>query len=162
MAKPSYFVVYFAFLYVLTTAFSKYICANDSSIICDEKCLSLREMMKKEAIVTSWKNRHPGIGRAYLEYNPKVAVEVGVARGELAAYLLHKMPDLEVHGVDPFIGGYDDIDGMSKDLKVLNASTSWAHAVLLNMNHFGCRYKHHLGMSVEMAKDFPCKTYIDI
>lgn len=86
-------------------------------------------------------------------------IEIGIARAELSHYLLQTVPLIkEFHGVDPFIGGYDNRDKMSNDLVRLNASTHWAQAILFKMSSFGCRFKLHHGMSTAMVSHFQPKS----
>ena len=154
----NYVLTFLLYIIFPIPLFADYICAN-APITCTDKCKDLVDAMKKEGAVSTWKDRHNGIGKVYAEHHVKVSIEIGVARGELAAFLLHKIPKLEIHGIDPFVGGYDDADVMSSTLRQYNSSQLWMHAVLQNLRQFGCRYKHHLGHSKTVINDFNRKFF---
>jgi len=70
-----------------------------------------------------------------------------------------KIPTIkEYHGVDPFLGGYDSSDAMSKELAQVNSSLVWASAVQRVVSEFGCKFRLHHGFSTEVYKDFPQKS----
>lgn len=50
---------------------------------------------------------------------PPVVVEVGVAYGFHADYILQRHPDLTYVGIDPFVPGYDDSDPFVRDVAAL-------------------------------------------
>ena len=78
-----------------------------------------------------------------------------MARGGLAHDLLANVPSIEeYHGIDPFIGGYDENDHMSKVLKSVNASDRWARAVMGGLATFGCRFRLHQNLSIDAVVDF--------
>mmetsp|Transcript_20391 Transcript_20391/g.45401 ORF Transcript_20391/g.45401 Transcript_20391/m.45401 type:complete len:271 (-) Transcript_20391:431-1243(-) len=133
-------------------AITGFIMANEST--CDSDCQKLVGLFQKQ-YSKNWAQRHPGIITAYAERNCEVVVEVGVARGELAYALLDKVGIREYHAVDPFVGGYDKRDLMSKMLSSMNASKAWGEAVLEVEKPFGGRFRLHQGASEEMVKHFP-------
>ncbi len=45
--------------------------------------------------------------------------EVGVAYGYHAEYILQNMPEIEYHGVDPYLAGYDHTDPFVRDVALL-------------------------------------------
>lgn len=105
--------------------------------------------------MTAWQHRHPSLGEVFRNQTIKTAVEIGVARGGLAHYLLENVAGIEeYHGIDPFIGGYDDNDFMSKLLKQVNASERWTRAVLRGLAPFGCRFRLHQNLSIDAVVDF--------
>lgn len=131
------------------------ICANDTSIYCNENCTSLMTMFSKENDISSWNKRHPHIAKAYQNHKIKIAVEIGVARGGLSHYLLTHVPDIqEYHGVDPFLGGYDNTDAMSNILQSANSSLTWSHAVMKSLSSFGCKFRMHYGFSHDAIPAF--------
>ena len=140
------------------TSFSPYggTCANDPSYSCDEKCMKLLEYFKEENQVSTWNYRHPHIARVANRYNVSISVEIGVARCGLSKYLLENVPSIrEHHGVDPFIGGYDNNgDFMSNILKQTNQPLLWSQAILKYMFDFACRFRMHLGYSSDVAPKF--------
>jgi hypothetical protein len=78
-----------------------------------------------------------------------------MARGGLTEYLLENVPNLTHHGVDPFIGGYDNSgDGFSRLLERLNMSSTWANSILYNMKDYNCNFKLHHNMSDKGVVDF--------
>jgi len=69
------------------------------------------------------------------------------------------VPTIEQHhGVDPFLGGYDNTDSMSVKLQASN-SRSWASAIIRYLGDFGCRFRLHYGESVNMARNFKCNHF---
>jgi hypothetical protein len=60
----------------------------------------------------------------------------------------------EYHGVDPFIGGYDDRDAMSKELKDVSQPESWKDAILHLLAPYNCLFQLHYGISEDRVADF--------
>ncbi len=137
----------------VATGIAKFQCANETE--CDSSCTKMYDKFRAE-YSHGWAVRHPSIGHWYRELGCKVCVEIGVARGELAEYLLKHVPQIEeYHGVDPFLGGYDSTDAMSKILSSMNSSLVWSQAVLRVLRDHGCKFRLHYGLSTVVYKDFP-------
>ncbi len=135
------------------TGINNYQCANETA--CDDHCSQMHAKIRSD-YSHGWAVRHPSIGHYYHELGCKVCVEIGVARGELSEYLLKHVPQIEeYHGVDPFLGGYDSTDAMSKILAEVNSSLVWSHAVLQVLKDQGCKFRLHYGLSTVVYKDFP-------
>eukprot|EP01038_Epipyxis_sp_PR26KG_P015473 gene15473-20879_t len=138
------------------TTSTNFQCANET--LCDSDCTKMYDSFRA-AYSHGWAVRHPSIGRYYRELGCKVCVEIGVARGELAEYLLKHVPNIiEYHGVDPFLGGYDSTDAMSNTLSSVNSSYVWSHAVQHVLKDFGCKFRLHYGLSTKVYKDFSKKS----
>ena len=129
------------------------ICANES--LCDSNCERMVDMFKAN-YSHGWAVRHSSIALSFNKLGCREAVEIGVARGELSNFLLKNVKELQhLHGVDPFLGGYDDKnDATSLILSHVNASLLWSQAVLKTQAQFGCRYKHHFGRSKDVIEHF--------
>jgi len=138
---------------------TNYECADKS--VCDDQCQKLAAYFESEGKATGWGIRHPSLSRHYSQVQCKVCVEIGVARGELAHYLIRHNPHIEeYHGIDPFLGNYDKSDAMSNELAKWNTSTAWAATVQNALKSFGCKFRLHYGLSTARAPDFP-KNSID-
>ena len=132
---------------------TNYRCANES--VCDQNCSAMHNKFKKEYSY-GWAIRHPSLIKHFQAFNCQVIAEIGVARAELSHALLKNIPSIvEYHGIDPFIGGYDKSDAMSKELAEVNASAIWANGILRVVNDFGCKFRLHHGLSTVVYKDFP-------
>ncbi len=92
--------------------------------------------------------------------------EIGIAHGGLSHAMVSNLVqdrlkggslpkyEIEYHGIDPFVGSYDDKgDQFSKLLHNKN-TTRWAEAILHNMVEFGCQFKLHHKPSLLGARDF--------
>ena len=132
---------------------SNYRCANES--VCDQSCSTMHDKFKKEYSY-GWAIRHPSLIGHFQAFNCQVIAEIGVARAELSYALLKNIPSIvEYHGIDPFIGGYDANDAMSKELAEANSSAIWANGILRVVTEFGCKFRLHHGLSTVVYKDFP-------
>ena len=158
--KPKYlhgsrfFIIVLMFFNVRSTL-SGSICANDSSLICDSQCLHMASFLdKSNKELGGWNERHPTIASTFLAQKVNISIEIGVAYGGLSRYLLDHIPYLIHHGVDPFIGGYDKRDIMSKTLKKVNNHKTWSDSLLYNLRDVGCRFQLHKGLSTEVVGDF--------
>lgn len=150
-----FLVICFFFLEITSasTGITNFQCPNET--VCDDQCKARYDKFRIH-YSHGWAIRHPSIGHYYRELECKICVEIGVAQGELAEYLLKHVPQIEeYHGVDPFLGGYDDSDAMSKDLAKVNSSLIWSKAVLHVLKDHGCKFRLHYGLSTVMYKDFP-------
>ena len=109
----------------------------DKNISCDESCKKLLRMFKVENAKSTWNHRHPGILQEFINNNVTKSVEIGIARGGLSFFLLSKLPNLHHHGIDPFIGSYDNNgDSFSRVLAKENSSIFWANAIKVEMAEF--------------------------
>ena len=103
--------------------------------------------------------------------NARVWVEVGAAWGSLARHMLLHAPTIqEYHIVDPFLGGYDKADPMSKQFAMAVANRSlddishaWARHIGWALGtspeaNAGCRLRIHRLPSVDGAKLFANKS----
>ena len=107
--------------------------------------------------IRRWAVRHESLGKVFNKLQCRNVIEIGTARGELAAYLLkHTSTGLirEYHAIDPFLGGYDSKDAMSLELTAANASLSWSQAILQQFAGQGCTFRLHYGTSLERVADF--------
>lgn len=159
--KASLITLFFLHLY-LCCGLDKFVCANVSNHDCSSTCQHLVSKFQAE-YSQGWAIRHDSLNKHFKDMKCKVFIEVGTARAELAESVLkhsshshnHKSKGvIEYHAVDPFLGGYDDKDAMSQELKKTNQSLEWKNAILTKMKPYGCRYKLHYGHSFERASDF--------
>lgn len=136
-----------------------YVCANATTNHCDVKCKSLLGLYKKQ-YSHGWAVRHDSIGHTMKTLECKVIIEIGIARGELTHYLLHRLHNQiqEYHAVDPFLGGYDANDAMSSELSEANAPVAWSEAILTMFKEKGCIFRLHFGKSEERCDDFVDET----
>jgi len=96
--------------------------------------------------------------------NPMI-VEVGTAFGGLGNRLLGELPTANLFAVDPFLAGYDPLDGQSALLERWAAeqglgrdafSLAWAHALAADQaGQHGCRYHLFRRYSADAAEFFP-------
>lgn len=131
------------------------VCGQDPAYKCDDKCLKLVRLFKAESAVSNWRHRHKEL-IGHFKGKCKSMIEIGTARGELAAASLEHVNTLdEWHAVDPFLGGYDNNDIMSTILKSTNGNDTnpWVHAII-STEPYGCRFQLHHGMSSEVANQF--------
>lgn len=138
-----------------SASITDYECADQ--VVCSSNCESIHEKILKD-YSHGWAVRHDSLGRTFHNLGCKVCVEIGVARGELSDYLLKHVRTIEeYHGVDPFLGGYDDAhDAMSVYLSHINATSSdFAAAVMQVLKHHGCRFRLHHAPSTVAARSFP-------
>jgi lipopolysaccharide biosynthesis glycosyltransferase len=110
-----------------------------------------------------WNTYYDDISDFVLKHAPnRVAVEIGTAFGGMADLLLQRVPDLELHVVDPFLAGYDPNDATSQMYVQLGASNGmnnselskiYAQAMAFDLGnvHYGCRYHLHHAKSTEAA-----------
>ena len=90
-----------------------------------------------------------------------LVVEIGTAWGGLALHLLGALPDVRVASIDPFLGGYDNADTMSRyitglqskhKLSAAQVSRERGHAMTHEIRHkHGCRYRLFNALSTEVA-----------
>ena len=89
--------------FLIYTCYSSSICANESS--CGNECLALHSFMKAREFRNGWEVRHETIGEAYNQFKCESCIEIGVAWGQLARYLITNVKTIkQYHGVDPFLG----------------------------------------------------------
>jgi hypothetical protein len=132
-----------------------HLCANQSTI-CGANCQSLLKEFKTR-FSHGWAIRHESLGRTFEKLGCAVIIEIGIARGELSKYLLHKLPHIirEYNAVDPFLGGYDNAnDAMSSELSVANAPSDWRDAILTMFHSKDCTFRLHFGTSEDCAENF--------
>jgi len=130
------------------------ICGQDPGYSCNNKCLETVKWFKTESVVSNWRHRHKELIRHFHDKCTSM-IEIGTARGELAAASLEHVPTLEQwHAVDPFLGGYDKNDVMSTILRSHGNDTNpWVQALIATLP-FGCRFQLHHGPSSEVADRF--------
>lgn len=123
---------------------------------CDEDCKQVENIIAKGHIdsIEGWAIRHNSLAKLFASRQCKVVAEIGVAYATLTNYLLTKLPSItEYHGIDPFLGGYDENDAMSKTLLGYKPRT-FANAVLEKLKTFECKFHMHFGLSGDVAKTF--------
>ena len=136
----------------------KFICADAASNECGKRCHELRNLFKRQ-YSHGWAVRHKSLGEIFAKLNCGTIVEIGVARGELSHYLMKYLSQnvsivKEYHGVDPFMGGYDATDAMSKELAAVHKPQAWNEAILNFLSSYGCLFRMHHGTSRERVSDF--------
>lgn len=129
------------------------ICGND--LDCGERCQRIYKMFKKENGKSPWTARYPSIAKVLSDYDVKVSIEIGVGRGGLSHYVLSTVNSVQVHhGIDTFSRS----NSISAPPKRSSASIEWARAVLKHLSDFHCRFRLHIGTSIEMAADFDLES----
>ena len=124
-------------------------------------------MFQKENKASNWNIKLEHIVKVYKQHNVTISAEIGIARGGMSHYLLSHMPNIEHHGIDPFLGGYDELDIFSEILSqyTQNGPSSWVDAILYEMKDFGCRFQLHQNLSSAAVFDFEPESldaiYID-
>lgn len=123
---------------------------------CDDDCKRMQKGIINMDVESTqfWAVRHRSLANLFIMLDCKVVAEIGIAYGGLTKFLLTKVDSIkEYHGVDPFLGGYDKNDAMSKWLEGRNAREQ-ADAVLEKLKMFGCRFHLHIGTSSDVVKTF--------
>lgn len=128
-------------------------CGNETT--CGPMCKKLLTQFTNQAIKSQWHIRHPTLNKLYQTKHCQVCVEIGVARGELTQSFLENVPTIKSYAaVDPFLGGYDSKDLMSRWLENEKAGVAWAQAVMYRMRDYGCKFKMYHGKSEDMVQHF--------
>lgn len=146
------------------------VCAGDSNFGCDSEasngpCAKMMQYHINENYRSSWNLRHNFLEKHFRSRCSSM-IEIGTARGGLAAHMLEHGNISKWHAVDPFAGGYDITDQTSNDIAVKEKSFGgtasehlWARSVLTRLSPFGCRYQLHLGFSGDRVDDFEDESY---
>lgn len=93
---------------------ANYINSNlDEAIIIKNDLINLRNYRKK----CFWPNLYGTVPYLAKLNNAKTIVEVGVAYGYHAEFILDNLPTIQYFGVDPYEGNYDPQDPFSSDVK---------------------------------------------
>ena len=128
-------------------------CGNE--LDCGDRCQRIYKMFMKENGKSPWTARYPSIAKVWQDYDVKVSIEIGVARGGLSHYLLSTVGSLQVHhGIDTFSRS----ESIYAPAKRSSASMEWARAVLLHLSDFRCRFRLHKGLSTKMAAHFDLES----
>ena len=129
------------------------ICGND--LDCGDRCQRIYKMFMKENGKSLWTARYPFIAEVLQDYDVKVSLEIGVARGGLSHYLLSTVKSVQVHhGIDTFSRS----NSIYAPSKRSSASNEWARAVLKHLSDFNCRFRLHRGLSTKMAAHFDLES----
>ena len=90
-----------------------------------------------------------------------MVVEIGTARGGLAAHMLGSLSGIDGitswHSIDPFEGDYDNTDVTSTIILQTEkqyGKGNWRRSVVQRLGKYGCRYQLHWGLSSERVNDF--------
>ena len=93
-------------------------------------------------------------GRGIYDLVPKdqkiIGLEIGVDVGDTADYMLDNLPELTLHGIDPYVG-YVDWNGMDLNQKQRNWCEEAADEVL---SQYGERYILHKDYSDDIVENF--------
>lgn len=133
---------------------------------CNGTCARIMSFILDHRKKMGWNKYYKDVSEFVRSHAPnKVAVEIGTAFGGLADSLLHHIPDLDLHVVDPFLAGYDPKDatsqmyvklGASDGLNDTELSITYAQAMAYDLGnlHYGCRYHLHHLKSTDAAHTF--------
>jgi len=137
--------------------FHRFVCANSSELTCDEHCKQQHlkfETDNQPGITTKgWTERYPSLGALYNARGVQRAAEIGVAQGHLSSFLIGNVTSIvEYFAVDPFLGGYDPRDIMSKILTSVGNPKTWSEAVQFKLSKFGCKFALFAGFSKDAVQ----------
>jgi predicted O-methyltransferase YrrM len=121
-------------------------------------CKKLMQDMASEDKASTWNYKHKALRVSFQKDKCQTVVEIGTARGGLAAYMLMELHNITSwHSIDPFAGGYDKTDATSDIIVQAErkyGKGNWKRSVIQRLGKFQCRYQLHLGLSSDRVNDF--------
>jgi len=123
---------------------------------CDAHCKTTYDLFHSHREI-GWALKNEFIAAVYEKHNVAVSAEIGLAHGQLTYELLSKLPSIEHHGIDPFVGGYRQGVQLSIDMEKImkhRGSEVWTQAIQYKMKDFGCRFQLHHNYSNIAIHDF--------